>query len=155
MLWAASCTAFFGFLRAAEFTTTPESLKENRFLAVSDVALDRQSNPDIVFIRLRYSKIDQFGEGCTIPLASSEFLICPVTAIIKYLWYRGSSQGPLFICKDLRPLTKQMLNYRLQKALNSEGLKGSYTLHSFRVGRHQRQLLLASRTILFKQWTMV
>ena len=134
MLWAACCTAFFGFLRGAEFTTTPESLKENRFLAVSDVSIDKQSNPDIVFIRLRYCKTDQFGEGCTIPLASSDSPICPVTAIIKYLWLRGSSQGPLFICKDFRPLTKQMLNYRLQKALNSAGLKGSYTLHSFRVG---------------------
>eukprot|EP00112_Aurelia_sp_Birch-Aquarium-sp1_P002007 Seg122.10 transcript_id=Seg122.10/GoldUCD/mRNA.D3Y31 product="hypothetical protein" protein_id=Seg122.10/GoldUCD/D3Y31 len=50
-----------------------------------------------------------------------------------YLWLRGSNSGPLFLCKDGKPLSKDRLNSRLQKELKISGLEGHYTLHSFRV----------------------
>ena len=64
MFWAVCCTAFFGFLRAAEVTVTPDKCVGNTYLAVSDVSVSNQSHPGAVFIKLRYSKTDQFGTGC-------------------------------------------------------------------------------------------
>ena len=39
MLWAECTTAFFGFLRAAEFTTPPEGFSQARHLSLGDVTI--------------------------------------------------------------------------------------------------------------------
>ena len=36
MFWAACCTAFFGFLRAAEFTASKDDLLSGKFFALSN-----------------------------------------------------------------------------------------------------------------------
>ena len=97
MIWAAWCTAFFGFLRAGEFTTPVEGFDANRHLSLKDISVEKSSNPDYLFLRLRFSKTDQFGKGCTVRLARSSGPICPVQALLAYLWQRGNSPGPLFV----------------------------------------------------------
>ena len=134
MLWAACCTAFFGFLRAAEFTTHPTAICKEKFLALSDLSIDRHPVPEQVFIKLRFSKTDQFGKGCTLVFVRSTSPICPVAAMMSYLWVRGSAKGPLFLNSDHTPLTKGKLNGRLQSIFKAAGFRDTFTMHSFRVG---------------------
>ena len=132
--WAACCTAFFGFLRGAEFTASKDDLLSGRFLALSDLSVDRTPVPEFVFVRLRFSKTDQFGKGCTIVLARANSAICPVSAITSYLWSRGDKEGPLFVDGEFSPLSKSKLTSKLKSSLMKCGIGGNYTLHSFRVG---------------------
>ena len=134
MFWAACCLAFFGFLRAAEFTTPPEGFCKDIHLSVDSVTIDCFPLPNTVGVKLLRSKTDQFGKGCTIVLARSDCAICPVAALMCYLRLRGPTKGPLFMHEDGAPLTRVNLNIRLQKVLSSAGWQGRYTLHSFRVG---------------------
>ena len=98
------------------------------------MSVDQRPYPNVVYIFLHYSKTDQFGKGCTVPLAKSSSCLCPVEALMLYLQHRGSRVGPLFIDSNYIPLTKAKLNYRLQGLIKAVGLPGTYTLHSFRVG---------------------
>ena len=134
LLWAVCCTAFFGFFRASEYTTSKESLARGTFLSLQDVSIDRHDNPSCIFLKLRFSKTDQFGKGCTVVLARCDSFICPVAALVKYIWVRGSDPGPLFLCEDKSPLTRDKLNRRLQKILKACNIQTKFTLHSFRVG---------------------
>ena len=53
MLWPACCTAFFGFMRCAEFTTTsPNAYDKHRHLLTTDVSVDSHCSPSMVAIRV-------------------------------------------------------------------------------------------------------
>ncbi len=134
MLWAACCTAFFGFLRAAEFTCSPSQFQEGVHLSLACIKIDKSPIPDTVHVYLPRSKTDQFGKGCSILLARSDCALCPVAALMSYLMIRGSSPGPLFRFSDGSPLSKSKLFTNLQRLLSQAGWQGRYTLHSFRVG---------------------
>ena len=113
MLWAAFCTAFFGFLWAAEFTCQHNTFSPQDNLSVLSVSLDKHPVPDTVFIRIKKSKMDQFFKGCSIVLAHSDFASCPVAALMSYLRKRDGDSGPLFRFADRSPLTRDKLNSRL------------------------------------------
>lgn len=134
MLWAACCVAFFGFLRASEFTVPPHGFLANKHLSLKDISVDKQPIPDNVFMQLKYSKTDQFGKGANIVLARTDTDVCPVSALMSYLHVRGPTPGPLFLLLNGMPLTKSRLNTRLQHILKQCGWPGVFTLHSFRVG---------------------
>ena len=134
MFWAACCTAFFGFLRAAEFTVPNSGFCSNLHLSVSDVSVDKTPVPNMAIVHLARSKTDQYGKGCSVILARSDSALCPVTALMTYLRLRGMTPGPLFIYSDGAPLSKCRLNKRLQHVLSAAGWQGRFTLHSFRVG---------------------
>ena len=134
MLWAAFCTAFFGFLRAAEFTCSNDTFSPEINLAVSSVSIDKHPIPDAVFLRIKRSKTDQFARGCSVVLARSDSPICPVAALMAYLTRRGGHEGPLFQFEDKSPLTREKLNAQLQLLIRVAGWQGRYTLHSFRIG---------------------
>lgn len=134
MFWAVCCTAFFGFLRAAEFTVPSSGFQSGLHLSLADVSVDSYPLPSTAFVHLAHSKTDQFGKGYSIVLARSDGHICPVAALMSYLQCRGSQDGPLFVFADGSPLTRPKLNARLQALLAAAGWQGRYTLHSFRVG---------------------
>ncbi len=69
MLWAASCTAFLGFLQASEFTVPPSGFCNKIHLSLKSVSMDKKPAPSIIFLYLKVSKTDQFGKGCSIILA--------------------------------------------------------------------------------------
>ena len=96
--------------------------------------VDEQPFPHHVFLSLRFSKIDQFGKGCTLVLARSNSLICPLEALMSYPWSRGNKQGPLFFDENFSPLTKSKFFNKLKILLKVAGFDGNPTLHSFRVG---------------------
>ena len=156
MFWAACCTALFGFLRSAEFTTSKEDLFKGKFLALSDIPVDSSQLPQKVFVRLRFSKTDQFGKGYTLILARSHSLICPVDALLSYLWSRRKKEGPLFVDNKFSPLTKSKFFNQLKWILKESGIEGHYTLHSFRVGAASTAAAIGFPDYLIKalgRWT--
>ena len=135
MLWAACCTAFFGFMHAGEFTCPSwQALTPNR-LSPSDVTVDSHQAPSVVSVRLHRSKSDPFGNGVTIYLGRTGQTICPVTALLGYLARRGQRPGPLFLFCDGTPLSKEKLLLHVRQALIHCGFDPSgITGHSFRIG---------------------
>ena len=98
MLWAACCTAFFGFMQCAEFTTSSTSSYSSRgdFLA-EDVAVHSHLELSVIAIRIKRSKTDQFSTGVTFYLGRTNNKLCPVVALLNYLAHSTHSGWPL-IC---------------------------------------------------------
>ena len=108
MIWAASLTCFFGFLRSGEITVPSLSghADPSVHLNYNDIAVDNPSNPCIIKVRIKASKTDPFHQGVDIYLGKTGHLLCPVSALLKYLAARGSQEGLLFKLKDNSLLTK-------------------------------------------------
>ena len=136
MLWAACCTAFFGFMRCAEFTTSSTSSYSSRGdLLAEGVAVDSHLEPSVIAIRIKRSKTDQFSTGVTIYLGRTNNELCPVVALLNYLAIRHTQGGPLFVLQDGRFLSKDLLVQRVRQALSAQGMdSSSYSGHSFRIG---------------------
>lgn len=136
MLWAAVCTGFFGFLRAAEFTTPSlAAYDKNVHLSFSDVALDSRSCPSLARITVKASKTDPFRKGVEVYLGRTDVELCPVIALVDYLGVRGPAPGPLFVFSDGCPLSRSTLVQRVREALSAAGVDAApYSGHSFRIG---------------------
>lgn len=136
MLWAACCLGFFGFLRAGEMTVPSDSCFDPAVhLGYKDIAVDNPSDPCMMQVTIKQSKTDPFRKGIDIYIGKTSTDICPVTAMLKYLVVRGKKEGPLFIFKDNRFLTRQRLVDELRQALQKAGVDQSkYCGHSFRIG---------------------
>ena len=119
---------FFGFLRAGEFTVrTDSSFDPEAHLCYSE---DNSSIPTI-----KQSKTDPFRKGVNLFLGRTLVDLCPVESLLNYLVVRSSKDGPLFIFKDGRPLTRQRLVTALREVLQVAGVDQSkYSGHSFRIG---------------------
>lgn len=137
MLWAAACTGFFGFLRAAEFLCpSPREYDPSVHLSLADVAMDDHSNPSVIRIRIKQSKTDPFRAGVDVFLGRSESKICPVRALTSYLARRGSQPGPLFIHQGSgSPLSRSTLVAEIRQAVTALGLSpDDFSGHSLRIG---------------------
>lgn len=136
MLWAACCTAFFGFLRCSEFTVPSQvDYLPDTHLSLSDVAIDCKESPAMVQITIKQSKTDPFRQGVQICLGKTDKDICPISALLPYLAARGSCPGPLFIQADGAYLTRQHFTSLLTSTLQRAGIDDKrYTTHSFRIG---------------------
>ena len=137
MLWAATCLAFFGFLRVGEFTSpSGTSFDKEIHLSLADVSVDCSSAPSMLFVRLKQSKTDQLRRGVTIVLGKSEqFPLCPLSAVLSYLVVRGKTAGPLFVWKSGLFLTRENFVAAVRRALEAAGLEASdFNGHSFRIG---------------------
>ena len=130
MYWAACCLAFFGFLRAGEFTTPSfKAYDPTRHLNVADLSADHPSCPTVMHVRIKASKTDPFHRGTTVVLGRTGSDLCPIVAMVNYLKRKGMKPGFLFQHEDGRLLTKQMFGkwVGVQRAQEYSG-------HSFRVG---------------------
>ena len=136
MLWAACCLGFFGFLRCGEFL--PQNVSQfdpERHLTAADVAVDNHLNPTRLAVRIKLSKTDQFSHGTTIYIGKTSHSIFPVSAILQYLVIRPTSEGPLFVLCNSRPVTKQSFIESVRTVLTKAGVDPSgYKGHSFRIG---------------------
>ena len=136
MLWAACCTAFFGFFRAGEITVPSlGSYDSQQHLSFRDVAIDSLQDPQMIRIHLKRSKTDQLGRGTDIFLGRADNDLCPVAALLAYIAIRGDAAGPLFRRSNGDPLTKAWFVTEVRRALSSLGLcQAHYAGHSFRIG---------------------
>ena len=136
MMWAACCTAFFGFLRCSEFTIPSlTSFDPEVHLAQADIAIDDKLSPTVVQITIKQSKTDPFRKGVQLYLGKTDATLCPVKAMLAYLPIRDAIPGPCFKLASNQGLTRQEFSARLSRTLTAAGvpLKG-YTTHSFRIG---------------------
>lgn len=133
LLWAASCLAFFGFLRSGEFTLASQSAIPA--IMANDVAVDSREHPSVVSVHLRRAKTDPFGRGVSLFLGRTGVDLCPVAALLNYLVRRPTGEGPLFVHADGSPLLKQQFISSVRQALSAAGLDPArYSGHSFRIG---------------------
>ena len=83
MLWAAMLCAFFGFMRVSEFTSAKaKSFSSEDTLCYTDVKV---IDSNCFGIQLKSSKTDPFRLGVQIRIAANGLLLCPVTALRKYI----------------------------------------------------------------------
>ena len=122
MLWAATCTCYFGFLRSGEATVPSQSAYDPAVhLSITDVSLDSQTNPQVIAIRIKVSKTDPFRKGVTVYLGRTSTEVCPVAAILSYIGVRGT--------------TRDAFVRQLRAALSPSGVDpAQYSGHSFRIG---------------------
>ena len=84
---------------------------------------------------IKQSKTDPFRQGASLYLGKTDSFICPVTGILPFLAVRGNQDGPLFMLKDGRMLTRQLFSTFLNNILSNVELNQSYfNTHSFRIG---------------------
>ena len=136
MLWAASCTCFFGFLRSGEVTVP--SVREydiEGHLSEGDVSLDSQSEPSVVRVHIKASKMDPFRKGVNVYLGRTGNELCPVVAVAAYLAVRGRQPGPFFRFVSGMPLSRELFVKHIRAALRPYDIEvNNYSGHSFRIG---------------------
>ena len=114
MIWATCCTAYFGFLRVSEFTSSsPNHSNSFTDLLLSDIAIDNHVAPQVIRITLKQSKTDQYRQGTHIYLGRTCHQVHPVKALIYYLDRRGGRPGPLFTFPTNQLLTRVMFSETL------------------------------------------
>ena len=67
-MWAACCTAFFGFFRIGEITVDGQAVHgrgTSHCVSVGDVAVDDRRSPSVLKIHLRHSRV-AWREGCAL-----------------------------------------------------------------------------------------
>ena len=129
MLWAAVTVAFFGLLRASEFTSpSPSSLLPSTLLFQH---VSFSFDPDTVLLHLPLSKTDQYGNGATIRIFRLPPPLCPFTAIRAFYTSHPFRSGPFFRFRNGLFLTRSSIVSLLNTVFPSQS---SLNTHSFRIG---------------------
>ena len=136
MLWAVCTVAFFGFLRAGEFTVdSVAAFDPERHLSPADVSTDSLADPSFVKLRIKQSKTDPFRGGVSIVLGRTRADLCPVEALLAYLARRRFAPGPLFLFENGGALSRAALVDQVRRALTTAGVDATrFAGHSFRIG---------------------
>ena len=129
MLWAALLTAFFGFLRVSEYTSTHKtSFDPTTTLLFSNLTFTADGAATLL---IKTSKTDPFREGVLLRLEPNGSPLCPVAALRLHSLSHPSKDGPLFTFQNGRYLTRRDINEVL--VLTTDGL-ASISSHSLRIG---------------------
>ena len=103
-------------------------------LSRNDVAVDNAQKPAVLRATIKQSKTDPFRKGIDLFLGKTATDLCPA-AMLNYLVVRGKQQGPLFMFRDGRFLTRERLVTTIRAALQKAGPDcAKYCGHSFRIG---------------------
>ena len=129
MLHSVFTLAFFGMLRSSEYTSpTISNYFPESTLQLTDISFSL--NQQFAIIIIKQSKTDPFKAGCTIRMAATNSVICPVTVLRQYLHVRVPVVGPLFLFQNRCFLTCQFVSDFLHRALPNINCN----THSFRIG---------------------
>lgn len=136
MLQAVCTTAFFGFLRCAEFTCG-DHFDPDVNLCVSDVRFQKDS----ACLQLKQSKTDPFRKGVTIRLFCNGTACCPTCHLHTYSLTRNkhvpprSDMDPFFVTEGGQPLARRAFLFLLKDTFLAANIVfDHYTGHSFRIG---------------------
>ena len=129
MLWAAFTSAFFGLLRASEFTAPSESTSLPSTLMFRHVTVAASQN-EVTFL-LPMSKTDSYGHGAKVHFVARHTPCCPVTALISFSHYHPCPSGPLFMFQDGGYLTRTHIASLLSFVFPNQP---NLNTHSFRIG---------------------
>lgn len=123
-------TAFHGFLRVSEYTSThAKSHDPCSTLLYTDAKVISHST---ISLHIKASKTDPFRSGVYIQLHRNNSITCPVTALNQLLKYHPTKNGPLFTWHDGRFLTRKNFSNTLNKIKPPQICNMSS--HSFRIG---------------------
>ena len=100
-------------------------------LSAADVRVESSTSPQSFRVFIKCSKTDPFRKGCFVFLGRGSFPLCPAVSLTNYLHLRGPGTGPLFIYQNGTPLSR--LSAFLQTTLQSAGIPGKFSGHSFRI----------------------
>ena len=129
MLSAAVLLAFFGLLRASEYTCVTKDRFDMEYgLQFKDVQFDKDLN--FFQIRLAKSKTDPFRVGCWVKIWATGGKRCPVEFMKTFLQIHPRKTGPLFTFSDGTYLTRAYLSNLIQTVFPGVNLN----THSFRIG---------------------
>lgn len=127
MLRTAMAFAFFGMLRASEYTVSHTShFTPNSTLLCEDISLV----VDCIHIFIKSSKTDPFRSGVSIRIGRTGGGCCPVAAFASFRALRSRWTGPLCSFADGSFLTRQRLSSILQECFPGVNIN----THSFRIG---------------------
>ena len=132
ILWAACCVGFFGFLRGGEFTVN-SPFDPSLHLTLDDIQVDAPLNPKSVCLFIKCSKTDPLRKGCFVLLGHGSTPLSPVVSLVNYPHLYGLIPGTLFLYQDSTPLSRSKLSAFLKSTLQSAGVSGNFSGHSFRV----------------------
>ena len=128
MLWAAMVVAFFGLLRAAEYTSiSGKKFDRATTLCIEDVNYTQQG----ATLDTKASKTDIFRTGVSIRLAANQSTLCPFRALMEYLKVQPRQEGPLFMFASGRYLTRSDVSVCMKTSSN---VGANMSSHSFRIG---------------------
>ena len=127
MLLSAMSLAFFGMFRVSEYTSAySESFVPENTLLMEDVYLSGQT----LHIHVKISKTDPFRMGSVVRLVQIRSRFCPVRAFVRFVSFRGTSSGPLFLFENGSFLTRRKLSAVLHRIFPTANID----THSFRIG---------------------
>ena len=113
MLWSAILTAFYGFLRVSEYTSTHKTkYVPSTTLLLSDLTIQEGRAK----LNIKASKTDPFRQGVVIAIAENGSPLCPISALSEFLRYRIPTHGPLFRFHNGKFLTRSDVNKVLAEA---------------------------------------
>lgn len=126
--------AFYALLRLGEITI--RRLGSSNTLLYQDISL-LYSHTQVTGIRI-HMRHHKHAKSTPTPLELQKFKdgkVCPVDALCNYIHHRGTSPGPLFLTKNMRPVTSAQFTAILQHCTKALCLDADrYTPHSFRIG---------------------
>ena len=104
MLWAAYCTAFFGFLRSAELTVPSQAAFDPGYhLSFGDILFDTPKNPSTVSVRIKASKTDPLRKGVTLLLGRIRIQSYVRWRHLRH-FRRSGERGPVpTLCSEMAP----------------------------------------------------
>ena len=130
MLWAGMLTAFHGFLRVSEYTSSHiRKFNPSTTLCYKDITVQPHG---AIAVHIKASKTDPFRQGATIYLYQNNSALCPVTALLNFISTHPTRSGPLFAWHDGRYLTRSGLAAIITK-IKPQHIR-NMTSHSFRIG---------------------
>lgn len=130
MLWAAATLTFFSFCHSG--VPSESSYDPQVHLSICDIKGNDSKDPSVISIFLKRTKTDQVGKGVKVYIGRTNDDLCPITALMRYLRFRGSCQGPLF--QFVRNSPEKFVE-EVKVALTSAGIDASrFSGHSFRIG---------------------
>lgn len=129
MLWAALLTAFYGFLRVSEYTSTrKKTFDPTSTLLFSDMNFVSDGS---VTLFIKTSKTDPFRDGVPLRIAPNNSHLCPVNALKHLHRHHPTRNGPLFTFQNGRFLTRRDINALLVST--TDGV-ANISSHSLRIG---------------------
>ena len=131
LFWSALTLAFGGFLRVGEVSYNP---LHGGCFSIASSGVDLRGTE--MTIELRNSKNDREHEGCKIVFKAGGNILCPVSAMEKFLNIRPPTTGdsPLFVHIRGMPMTGAWFRNKLSECCKEAGIKKIIKGHSIRIG---------------------
>ena len=133
LFWAAFTLAFYGFLRASEYTSsTPAQYNRYLHLLRKDIKIQK----DRMTVRIKGSKTDQCKTSTSLLISKTGTRTCPVTAMQVFLKHSHHHKSlPLFTFQDGTFLTRRKVSMMTKSLLSSKVSDiHLYSSHSYRIG---------------------